>query len=77
MKLIYAKCLALNRNTLSSKLLAYVGYVGRWIIGRQEGVANRTTAITFLAQWHPLIVPERSDLRPEFNGGPKGSNQMF
>ncbi|PSK54115.1 hypothetical protein B9Z65_7921 [Elsinoe australis] len=22
--------------------------------------------ITFLAQWHPLIVPERSDLRPEF-----------
>lgn len=34
-------------------------------------------AITFLAQWHPLIVPERSDLRPEFNGGPKGGNQMF
>ncbi|QIX01223.1 hypothetical protein AMS68_006740 [Peltaster fructicola] len=23
-------------------------------------------AITFLAQWHPLIVPERSDLRREF-----------
>ncbi|KAL9531691.1 V-type proton ATPase subunit [Sphaerulina musiva] len=22
-------------------------------------------AITFLAQWHPLIVPERSDLRME------------
>ncbi|PPJ58853.1 hypothetical protein CBER1_09262 [Cercospora berteroae] len=22
-------------------------------------------AITFLAQWHPLIVPERSDLRLE------------
>ncbi|KAI5366122.1 Putative ATPase, V0 complex, subunit e1/e2 [Septoria linicola] len=22
-------------------------------------------AITFLAQWHPLIVPERSDLRQE------------
>ncbi|KAF2455195.1 ATPase, V0 complex, subunit E1/e2 [Lineolata rhizophorae] len=21
--------------------------------------------ITFLAQWHPLIVPRRSDLRPE------------
>ncbi|XTI85223.1 ATPase, V0 complex, subunit E1/e2 [Cenococcum geophilum] len=22
-------------------------------------------AITFLAQWHPLIVPRRLDLRPE------------
>ncbi|KAI9824081.1 MAG: H(+)-transporting V0 sector ATPase subunit e [Thelocarpon impressellum] len=22
-------------------------------------------AITFLAQWHPLIVPKRHDLRPE------------
>ncbi|CZT19295.1 probable VMA9 Subunit e of the Vo (membrane) sector of the vacuolar H+-ATPase, essential for vacuolar acidification [Ramularia collo-cygni] len=34
-------------------------------------------AITFLAQWHPLIVPERSDLRPEFNGGVKSGSQMF
>ncbi|KAF1813203.1 hypothetical protein P152DRAFT_395603, partial [Eremomyces bilateralis CBS 781.70] len=23
-------------------------------------------AITFLAQWHPLIVPQRNDLRPEY-----------
>lgn len=23
-------------------------------------------AITFLAQWHPLIVPRRGDLRPEY-----------
>ncbi|RAK99211.1 V-type proton ATPase subunit E [Aspergillus ibericus CBS 121593] len=22
-------------------------------------------AITFLAQWHPLIVPKRSDIRPD------------
>ncbi|KAF4556390.1 ATP synthase subunit H-like protein 2 [Elsinoe fawcettii] len=22
--------------------------------------------VVFLAQWHPLIKPERSDLRPEF-----------
>jgi len=22
-------------------------------------------AITFLAQWHPLVVPKRSDWRPE------------
>ncbi|KAL1969887.1 hypothetical protein VTN77DRAFT_7396 [Rasamsonia byssochlamydoides] len=22
-------------------------------------------AITFLAQWHPLIAPKRSDIRPE------------
>lgn len=35
------------------------------------------TAITFLAQWHPLIVPERSDLRPEYNNGPvKGGSFM-
>ncbi|KAK4629013.1 V-type proton ATPase subunit e [Fulvia fulva] len=27
-------------------------------------------AITFLAQWHPLINPERKDLRPEFNRVP-------
>ncbi|KAK8207524.1 ATP synthase subunit H-domain-containing protein [Phyllosticta capitalensis] len=25
-------------------------------------------AITFLAQWHPLINPRRSDLRPELEG---------
>lgn len=30
--------------------------------GADSGV---TTAITFLAQWHPLINPIRSDLRPE------------
>lgn len=36
------------------------------------------TAITFLAQWHPLIVPERSDLRPEYVNGPaKGSGRLF
>ncbi|KAL1992086.1 hypothetical protein VTN49DRAFT_4118 [Thermomyces lanuginosus] len=22
-------------------------------------------AITFLAQWHPLVVPRRSDIRPD------------
>lgn len=26
-------------------------------------------AITFLAQWHPLINPKRSDLRPEGGEG--------
>ncbi|CAL9735480.1 V-type proton ATPase subunit e [Monosporozyma servazzii] len=25
-------------------------------------------AITYLAQLHPLVVPRRSDLRPEFGG---------
>ncbi|KJY02474.1 Vacuolar ATP synthase subunit e like protein [Zymoseptoria brevis] len=34
-------------------------------------------AITFLAQWHPLIVPERSDLRPEFNGGKVQGSRAF
>ncbi|KAI7188522.1 hypothetical protein D0869_02782 [Hortaea werneckii] len=34
-------------------------------------------AITFLAQWHPLIVPERGDLRPEYNNGPIKSGRMF
>ncbi|KAF2721412.1 hypothetical protein K431DRAFT_312488 [Polychaeton citri CBS 116435] len=27
-------------------------------------------AITFLAQWHPLIQPERNDLRPQYINGP-------
>ncbi|RMY57752.1 hypothetical protein D0865_02966 [Hortaea werneckii] len=38
---------------------------------------TRNTAITFLAQWHPLIVPERGDLRPEYNNGPIKSGRMF
>ncbi|RMZ23558.1 hypothetical protein D0859_12410 [Hortaea werneckii] len=39
--------------------------------------ADNNTAITFLAQWHPLIVPERGDLRPEYNNGPVKSGRMF
>ena len=35
------------------------------------------TAITFLAQWHPLITPERNDLRPEYNNGPVKSPSFF
>lgn len=46
--------------------------------GRQygDGVTRLTygTAITFLAQWHPLITPERADLRPEYVNGPAKSN---
>ena len=34
-------------------------------------------AITFLCQWHPLIVPERNDLRPEYVNGPAGNSRMF
>ncbi|EME79700.1 uncharacterized protein MYCFIDRAFT_37797, partial [Pseudocercospora fijiensis CIRAD86] len=34
-------------------------------------------AITFLAQWHPLISPERNDLRPEFNQGPVKGGSRF
>ena len=34
-------------------------------------------AITFLAQWHPLIAPQRNDLRPEYNGAAAKSNGMF
>ncbi|WPG99284.1 Hypothetical protein R9X50_00209700 [Acrodontium crateriforme] len=34
-------------------------------------------AITFLAQWHPLIVPERTDLRSQYNGGPSPSGSRF
>ncbi|TKA68047.1 hypothetical protein B0A49_08587 [Cryomyces minteri] len=34
----------------------------------------RGQAITFLAQWHPLITPKRGDLRPELinHEGPSG-----
>ena len=35
------------------------------------------TAITFLAQWHPLISPQRKDLRPEFNQGPAAGNSFL
>ncbi|KAL1590393.1 hypothetical protein WHR41_00834 [Cladosporium halotolerans] len=34
-------------------------------------------AITFLAQWHPLIQPQRGDLRPEYNGGPVKGESFF
>ncbi|RMY64586.1 hypothetical protein D0863_09714 [Hortaea werneckii] len=44
-------------------------------IGTSQLTMN--TAITFLAQWHPLIVPERGDLRPEYNNGPVKSGRMF
>lgn len=36
-----------------------------------------SVAITFLAQWHPLINPERNDLRPEYNNGPVKSPGFF
>lgn len=48
------------------------------VSGREGGGASQTpelgriradeyrTAVTFFAQWHPLIVPERSDLRMEY-----------
>ena len=39
--------------------------------------SQNQTAITFLAQWHPLIAPQRNDLRPEYNGAPAKSNGMF
>lgn len=41
----------------------------------QEKTTDENTAITFLAQWHPLIQPQRSDLRPEYihHEGPGGS----
>lgn len=29
-------------------------------------ILTLTTAITFLAQWHPLIVPRRGDLRDDY-----------
>ena len=44
---------------------------------RQAKVTDDLAAITFLAQWHPLIAPERADLRPEYNGGPVASKGMF
>lgn len=37
----------------------------------------RWAAITFLAQWHPLISPQRKDLRPEFNQGPAAGNSFL
>ncbi|KAF2484843.1 ATP synthase subunit H-domain-containing protein [Neohortaea acidophila] len=33
--------------------------------------------ITFLAQWHPLIVPERDNLRPQYQNGPVKPTRRF
>lgn len=46
-------------------------------LSRQGTVLTQMTAITFLAQWHPLITPERNDLRPEYNNGPVKSPSFF
>ncbi|KAH9824459.1 putative vacuolar (H+)-ATPase subunit e isoform B [Teratosphaeria destructans] len=55
------------------------GHVGgRMWKTRDRVLTWRHTAITFLAQWHPLIVPERNDLRPEYANGPvKPSGRFF
>jgi hypothetical protein len=50
----------------------YIGYEMRGLLTPVVLVA-----ITFLAQWHPLIAPERADLRPEYNQGPVASKGMF
>ncbi|KAM0712109.1 hypothetical protein Q7P37_011203 [Cladosporium fusiforme] len=64
--------LALDTHPLRLELLAHVGYASTPRDISLEGTtrSNKSTAITFLAQWHPLIMPQRNDLRPEYNGGP-------
>lgn len=58
--------MALYDNTLDGELLAHVGYGQLREQDHVSGLAlTSNSAITFLAQWHPLIVPERSDLRME------------
>ena len=83
-----SQCLALDAHPLCLELLAHVGYVllllppsptrfGHGMCGLLTTWCFFLVAITFLAQWHPLIAPERADLRPEYNGGPVASNGMF
>jgi phosphoribosylcarboxyaminoimidazole (NCAIR) mutase len=78
------QCLALDPHPLRLELLAHVGYVTVHpssvpvaILPRNTSANSQTTAITFLAQWHPLIAPQRNDLRPEYNGAAAKSNGMF
>ena len=75
----YKQCLALNPHPLRLELLAHVGYVVTNNLPnlRRKRANSQTTAITFLAQWHPLIAPQRNDLRPEYNGAAVKSNGMF
>ena len=63
--------------TYYSSYTAITNYI--WIQNARftDRCCSFLAAITFLAQWHPLIAPERADLRPEYNGGPVASNGMF
>jgi len=75
----YSQRLAQHPHPLRLELLVNVGYVSftTWTCDDQEQAADDLIAITFLAQWHPLISPERNDLRPEYNNGPVKSPSFF
>lgn len=81
--LLMLQGLALNTRTIRMVVLSDVGYVA--FLSSSGSSAFRhphmkfrcltcRTAITFLAQWHPLVVPRRNDLRPGIinHEGPSG-----
>lgn len=64
------QCLAINPHPLRLELLAHVGYVHCESTTFETRFLTQILAITFLAQWHPLITPERNDLRAQYHNGP-------
>ena len=61
--------LAMDTHAKFCKLLHYVGYAFRPFTGPMKRRLTSTTAITFLAQWHPLIEPRMTKLRTGYAGG--------
>jgi len=64
-----AQRVAMGTDTYLRELLHYVGYV----LKMQDLERNKKTdyeiAITFLAQWHPLIQPRMTGLKPGYAAG--------
>lgn len=73
----YEQSLEVYPHPICLELLAHVGYAFLIEDPSTKYGLTSSIAITFLAQWHPLINPERNDLRPEYNNGPAKSNGMF
>ena len=51
------------------ELLSYVGYACTCTAISWEKTTDCDAAITFLAQWHPLIEPRMTALRSGYVGG--------
>ena len=53
---------------LNQQFIFFINSVWRSTVILSMAMMFLMWAITYLAQLHPLVVPRRSDLRPEFAG---------